>query len=59
MNDNRICGTIPTKIGKLTLMKKLTLDYNRILGTVPKELRLMKNLKEVTLYENNNLMGGC
>ena len=49
---NRLRGTIPTEIGRLTRLSELTLSNNDLGGTLPKELGMLPNLQSLNLTAN-------
>jgi hypothetical protein len=53
---NRISGTLPTEIGRLTHLKKLLLHDNLMSGTLPSELGQLTALTH--LYVQGNLFSG-
>lgn len=51
--DSLSCGTIPSEIGQLTVMKNLQLEQNHFSGSLPTELGLLTNLEELNLEQNH------
>ena len=49
---NRLTGTIPTELGRLTSMQGLHIDNNQLTGTIPAELGRLSNLRWLTLHDN-------
>ena len=49
MFDNRLTGTIPAELGKLTKLEWLQLSDNRLSGAIPTELSKLTNLRILTL----------
>ena len=52
----RINGTIPTSVGTLTDLTKLSLEANRLDGTIPHTITQLVNMKELKL-NSNRLVG--
>jgi hypothetical protein len=44
MNQNDFAGTVPSEMGRLTLLRELWLFQNGFNGTIPTELGLMKDM---------------
>ncbi|KAB2013293.1 hypothetical protein ES319_D09G147400v1 [Gossypium barbadense] len=55
LHGNHFTGTIPERIGKLTLLKDLNLNSNKLVGLIPISLANMR-LQNLNL-NNNHLMG--
>ncbi|TYG54106.1 hypothetical protein ES288_D09G162900v1 [Gossypium darwinii] len=55
LHGNHFTGTIPERIGKLTLLKDLNLNSNKLVGLIPISLANMR-LQNLDL-NNNHLMG--
>ena len=56
LSGNRLSGTIPAELGRLTYLKELRLSGNRLSGTIPAELGQLTYLKE--LYLSSNRLSG-
>jgi hypothetical protein len=44
MSKNDFVGTVPTEMGRLTLLRELWLDESGFKGTIPSEFGLMKDM---------------
>ncbi|CAB9522273.1 Leucine Rich Repeat [Seminavis robusta] len=56
--QQQLMGSIPTELGELTQLSKLTLTTTGISGTIPIELGLLTNLGQLKLkLKLNNLLG--
>lgn len=55
-NGPGLSGTVPASIGKLPLLRQLSLPNNNIVGTIPDELFLASSLSYINL-EGNTLEG--
>lgn len=54
--DNKLSGSVPTPVGKLTNLQLLSLSNNQLSGAIPAQLANMGQLE--TLYLNNNQLTG-
>ena len=52
LGANRLTGTIPAELGKLTNLDRLSLSGNGLTGTIPAELGKLTNLDELWLPGN-------
>lgn len=52
LEDNNLCGTLPTEIGDLTNIKKININWNNISGTFPSSIENLKNLEQFRFYGN-------
>lgn len=52
LNDNKLSGTIPASLEKLTALKRLNLGYNQLTGTIPESLGNLTSLREFDLSGN-------
>ncbi|KAJ6349259.1 hypothetical protein OIU77_006778 [Salix suchowensis] len=50
---NRLSGTIPSYLGRITTLRFLNIENNMFSGTVPPELGDLVNLENLTLSANN------
>ena len=57
VNDNQLIGTIPSELGQLTDVERLSLNNNQLSGAIPSELGQLSNL--VRLYLNENQLSGA
>ena len=57
LDDNRLTGTIPAELGKLTNLVRLSLTSNQLSGTIPAELAKLTNLNWLSLSDNQ--FSGC
>ena len=55
-HGRRLTGTIPTEIGRVTLMEALALSGNLLTGSIPTEIGNLGSLRYIDLV-NNNLSG--
>ena len=49
---NGLTGEIPTRLGRLSNLKRLELGNNRLTGEIPKELGRLSNLESLLLHSN-------
>lgn len=56
LSQSMLKGTIPTEMGRLSLLKELGLGTNNFTGRVPSEIGLLDGMIELQL-NNNNLAG--
>ena len=56
LDENRLCGTIPPELGRLTNLTELSLSSNQLSGTIPPELGNLTNLSLLWL-DSNQLSG--
>ncbi|KAG5525269.1 hypothetical protein RHGRI_031822 [Rhododendron griersonianum] len=56
LENNSLCGTIPSSIGCLSRLTNLSLSTNRLSGSIPPIMGQLSNLK--TLKLNQNQIGG-
>jgi hypothetical protein len=45
-------GSLPTELGKLTMLQSLVLNENRLAGSLPSQLMRLTNLVELAMHEN-------
>uniref|UniRef100_A0A0E0MCZ2 Receptor kinase-like protein Xa21 n=1 Tax=Oryza punctata TaxID=4537 RepID=A0A0E0MCZ2_ORYPU len=57
LSFNNLIGTIPSKLGNFTALKKFGCAFNGIDGTVPGELAALRGLEELSI-PGNRLSGG-
>jgi Leucine-rich repeat (LRR) protein len=55
--SNRLSGTLPPELGRLTDLQVLGLSSNQLTGSIPSELEQLTNLLELSL--NNNQLSGA
>ena len=51
-----LSGLIPSEIGNLTQLRKLSLESNKFNGIIPREIGALKNINDLTL-SSNQLIG--
>jgi hypothetical protein len=56
LGDNLLTGTIPSSLGRLTVMTDLQLFKNKLNGTIPSSLAALTALTSLWLF-NNQLIG--
>jgi Leucine-rich repeat (LRR) protein len=49
---NDLTGTIPSELGKLTVLSSINLSLNLLTGQMPSELGMLINLQELTFFRN-------
>ena len=47
-----LSGLIPSEIGNLTQLRKLSLESNKFNGVIPREIGALKNITDLTLSSN-------
>ena len=52
LNQNQLAGPIPTELGSLSNLTKLSLGGNQLTGPIPAELGSLSNLTELSLWRN-------
>ena len=52
LNENKITGSIPTKIGLATTLEYVHLDGNLLTGTLPTELGVLADLRMIQMHHN-------
>ena len=57
LSDNKLVGTLPTRLGTLIHLEKLDLSGNELDGSIPPELGTLANLS--TLFLGDNELTGC
>ena len=57
LHYNQLSGLIPSELGSLTNLQRLSLSRNRLTGPIPTELGDLSNLEE--LYLGGNRLVGC
>lgn len=53
LGSNRIGGTIPSELGRLSNLSSLNLGSNNLVGTLPTELSGLVSLQTLFLYQND------
>ena len=59
IGTNQLTGTMPTELGKLTLMKDLEVQNNTLTGPIPSEIGLMTSLGKFVLNRNGKDVLPC
>ena len=57
LSDNQLTGSIPPKLGQLSLLEELLLNNNHLTGSIPPELGQLSRLTLGSL--NGNRLSGC
>jgi hypothetical protein len=52
MEEDKFTGSIPTEIGSLTNLRKVSLSKNSLTGTIPTELGYLSGLEDINLGQN-------
>eukprot|EP00934_Nitzschia_sp_Nitz4_P009292 Nitzschia sp. Nitz4//scaffold76_size158648//141429//149315//NITZ4_002570-RA/size158648-processed-gene-0.274-mRNA-1//-1//CDS//3329557917//9282//frame0 len=53
MSDSMFAGTLPSAIGKMTRLRRLSLDGNALSGQIPSDLGSLVLLEELDISDNN------
>jgi len=57
LRHNRLTGTIPPELGRLSQLKTLYMEKNQLCGTIPDTLANLASLEELNLL-GNQFQGG-
>ena len=57
LSDNELNGTIPTELGSLTMLRRISLGTNFLTGTLPSEIANLSRLQVLDVAQNSNLGG--
>ena len=52
LDRNQLTGEIPSEIGNLTNLTRLSLNRNQLTGSIPPEIGNLTNLTLLSLYDN-------
>ena len=58
-SNNKLTGTIPTKVGKCTNLDQMSFDTNGLTGSIPMEIGTVNNLYFIQLCENTAIHTDC
>lgn len=53
LENNNLTGSIPSEIGKLTSLERLSMFWNNLSGPIPSELGNLINLEDLSIFHNN------
>ena len=52
LSSKNLAGSIPTEIGELTALERVSLSSNELTGSIPSQIGNLTNLKSLWLYSN-------